>query len=497
MEEILAKIAEVNSVVYNFVWVTIGIVLLLGSGFICTVITKAFQFTHFGHWVKETIGSIFTDKNVNDKSDKRNISQFQALCTALSATVGTGNISGTATAIVFGGPGAIFWMWVAAILGMMTNFSENVLGIFYRRKNEQGEWCGGAMYYLKDGLGAKKGCKWIGSILAVLFSIFCIFASFGIGNLSQMNSIAVNLDSAFGIPNWFTGAAFVIIAGLVIVGGLKRIASVTEKIVPTMVVLYLIGTIAIFIANIDMAGAVFASIFKNAFGVDAVAGGFAGIVMKEVVTWGCKRGVFSNEAGLGSSVMVHSCSNVKEPVKQGMWGIFEVFVDTLIVCTLSAFAVLSSGVVDLTTGQIVASGITEASALVGASFETLFGGFGKYFIAIAILLFAFSTVLGWSVYGTKAWEYLFGTKATIVYKVIFVSMVFVGPMLHSSLAWDVSDTFNGLMMIPNLIGVIVLSPVVYKITKNYVDRVIKGKHVEPMLSVFKEINEEHSKEVIK
>lgn len=496
MEEFLAKVAEINGVIYNFVWVTIGIALLLGSGVLCTIVTKGFQFAHFKHWVKETIGSLFTDKGVNDKSDKRNISQFQALCTALSATVGTGNISGTATAIVFGGPGAIFWMWVAAILGMMTNFSENVLGIFYRRKNEKGEWCGGAMYYLKDGLGKKKGCKWIGAILAVLFSIFCIFASFGIGNLSQMNSIAVNLDSAFGIPNWITGAVFVIIAGLVIVGGLKRIASVTEKLVPTMVVLYLIGTIAILIANIDMVGAVFASIFKNAFGIDAVAGGFAGIVMKEVVTWGCKRGVFSNEAGLGSSVMVHSCSNVKEPVKQGMWGIFEVFVDTIIVCTLSAFAILSSGVVDLATGQILVNGM-EASALVGASFETLFGSFGRYFIAIAILLFAFSTVLGWSVYGTKAWEYLFGTKATIIYKVIFVAMVFVGPMLRSSLAWDISDTFNGLMMIPNLIGVITLSPVVYKITKNYVDRRIKGKNVEPVVSVFKDINDEYAKEVTK
>ena len=496
MDAFIAKIAEVNGIINTFVWVTIGLVLLLGTGLLCTVITKAFQFTYFRHWIKETLGSLLTDKNVTDKSDKRNISQFQSLCTALAATVGSGNIAGVATAIVSGGPGAIFWMWVAAILGMMTNFSENVLGIFYRRKNVRGEWCGGAMYYLKDGLGKKKGCKWIGAVLAVLFCIFCLLASFGIGNLSQMNSIAINLNSAFSIPNWATGIAFVIIAGLVVVGGIKRIAAVTEKLVPGMVLLYLIGTIAIFVANIDMAGAVFASIFKNAFGIEAVAGGFAGIVMKEVVTWGCKRGVFSNEAGLGSSVMVHSCSNVKEPVKQGMWGIFEVFVDTIIVCTLSAFAVLSSGVVDLATGHILVSGV-EASALVGAAFETLFGGVGRYFIAVAIMLFAFSTVLGWSVYGTKAWEYLFGTKSTIIYKIIFVCAVFVGPMLHSSLAWDVSDTFNGLMMIPNLIGVIVLCPVVYKITKNYIDRHIKGKHVEPMLSVFPEINAEHSKEVIK
>ena len=496
MEEFLAKVAEVNGVIYNFVWVKIGIVLLLSAGVICTIVTKGFQFAYFRHWMKETIGSLFTDKNVTDKSDKRNISQFQALCTALSATVGTGNIAGVAAAIVVGGPGAIFWMWIAAILGMMTNYSENVLGIFYRRKNIKGEWCGGAMYYLKDGLGAKKGCKWIGAVLAVLFCIFCIMASFGIGNLSQMNSIAVNLDSAFGVPNWATGAAFLILSALVIVGGLKRIAAVTEKLVPGMVLLYLIGTVAIFIVNIDMAGAVFSSIFSNAFGIEAAAGGFAGIAMKEVVTQGCKRGVFSNEAGLGSSVMVHSCSNVKEPVKQGMWGIFEVFVDTIIVCTLSAFAVLSSGVVDLETGAIIIEEVSS-SALVGAAFETLFGSLGRYFIAIAIMLFAYSTVLGWSVYGTKAWEYLFGTKSTIIYKIIFVSAIFVGPMLHSSLAWDISDTFNGLMMIPNLIGVVTLCPIVYKITQNYVDRHIKGKHVEPVLSVFKEINDENSKEVIR
>ncbi|MBE6900659.1 MAG: alanine:cation symporter family protein [Ruminococcaceae bacterium] len=492
MEEFLAKVAEVNGVIYDFVWVKIGIVILLGAGVICTVFTKGFQFVYFKHWIKETIGSLLTDKNVTDKSDKRNISQFQALCTALSATVGTGNIAGVAGAIAVGGPGAIFWMWIAAILGMMTNFSENVLGIFYRRKNIKGEWCGGAMYYLKDGLGAKKGCKWIGAILAVLFCCFCIFASFGIGNLSQMNSIAVNLNSAFGIPNWATGILFVILSALVIVGGIKRIAAVTEKLVPGMVLLYLIGTIAIFIVNIDMAGAVFSSIFRGAFGIEAVAGGFAGVAIKQVITQGCKRGVFSNEAGLGSSVMVHSCSNVKEPVKQGMWGIFEVFVDTIIVCTLSAFAVLSSGVVNIETGEIVAEGIAS-SALVGAAFETLFGKIGSMFIALAILLFAYSTILGWSVYGTKAWEYLFGTKSTIIYKVIFVAIVFVGPMLHSSLAWDISDTFNGLMMIPNLIGVVVLCPVVYKITRNYIDRHIKGKDVEPMVSVFKDINDEYGK----
>lgn len=500
MVDFIQNVTEINDQINSFVWVTIGLVLLIGTGILCTLVTKFFQFTHFGHWIKETLGSIFSH-DTNDKSDKHNISQFQSLCTALASTVGTGNIAGVATAIVSGGPGAIFWMWIAAILGMMTNFSENVLGIFYRRKNEKGEWCGGAMYYLKDGLGSKKYFKQVGAVLAALFCIFCLLASFGIGNLSQMNSIAVNLDSAFSVPRWITGSAFVIIAGLVIVGGIKRIAAVAEKIVPFMVLLYILGTITIFVLNIEKAGAVFGSIFSSAFGIKAVAGGFAGIIVKDVVTWGFKRGVFSNEAGLGSSVMVHSCSNAKEPVKQGMWGVFEVFSDTLIVCTLTAFSILSSGVVDLSTGQIIATDTfgktVESSALAASAFETVFGNPGGIFIALAIMLFAFTTVLGWSVYGTKAWEYLFGTKSTIIYKVIFVCTIIIGPLLHSSLAWDISDTFNGLMMIPNLIGVVVLSPVVYKITQNYVDRVIKHKHVEPVLSAFKELNDEHSKEVTK
>ena len=488
----MQTITDVNSLINGLVWGWPALILLAFTGVLMTCLTKFYQISHFKYWVSHTIGQIFGDSRITAHTKDQSISQFQSLCTALAATVGTGNIAGVATAIVLGGPGAIFWMWVAAILGMMTNFSENVLGIFYRRKNIKGEWCGGAMYYLKDGLGAKKGCKWIGAILAVLFCCFCLLASFGIGNLSQMNSIAVNLNSAFSIPNWATGIAFVILSALVIVGGLKRIAAVTEKLVPGMVVLYIVGSLAICIANIDMFGAVFGSIFSNAFGIEAAAGGFAGIAMKEVVTQGCKRGVFSNEAGLGSSVMVHSCSNVKEPVKQGMWGIFEVFVDTMIVCTLSAFTILSSGVVDLETGAILVEGISS-SALAGAAFETLFGKAGSMFIAIAIMLFAYSTTLGWSVYGTKAWEYLFGTKSTIIYKIIFVSAIFIGPMLHSSLAWDISDTFNGLMMIPNLIGVLVLCPIVYKITNNYIERKIKNKDVEPVLSVFEDLNTESSK----
>lgn len=488
-------ITKVNSAVNGFVWGIPMLVLLVGTGILMTVLTKFFQLSHIGHWFKNTIGGIFKDKHVTKHTgkDDQSISQFQSLCTALAATIGTGNIVGVASALIAGGPGAIFWMWIVAFFGMMTNYSENVLGIYYRRKNEKQEWCGGAMYYLKDGLGSYKGCKQIGAILAVLFSIFCLLASFGIGNMSQVNSISANMEAAFSIPPYVTGVVLLILAAFVIIGGLKRIASVTEKLVPFMAIAYIVGALVIFFMNIGQVGAIFTAIFKGAFGLKAVGGGIVGSGVKMALTWGMKRGVFSNEAGLGSSVMVHSNSNVREPVRQGMWGIFEVFADTMIVCTLTAFAVLSSGLIDLETGAVLSE--SSGSALVGEAFATVFGSFGPAFIALAILLFAFSTVLGWSHYGSKAWEYLFGTKSTIAYKIVFVLMIFVGATMNLSLAWDLSDTFNGLMAIPNLIGVISLSPIVMKITKNYVDRILKQKDVKPMLSVFPEINDEHAQEI--
>ncbi len=488
-------ITKVNSAINGFVWGIPMLVLLVGTGILMTVLTKFFQLSHIGHWFKNTIGGIFSDKHITKHTDKedQSISQFQSLCTALAATIGTGNIVGVASALIAGGPGAIFWMWIVAFFGMMTNYSENVLGIYYRRKNERNEWCGGAMYYLKDGLGSYKGFKQIGAVLAVLFSIFCVLASFGIGNMSQINSISGNMKSAFGIPTYVTGIALLILAALVIVGGLKRIASVTEKLVPFMAIIYVVGALIIFFMNIDQCGAIFSAIFKGAFGLRAVGGGIVGSGVKLALTWGMKRGVFSNEAGLGSSVMVHSSSNVKEPVRQGMWGIFEVFADTMIVCTLTAFVVLSSGLVDLETGAILSS--SEGSALVGEAFATRFGSAGPMFIAIAILLFAFSTVLGWSHYGSKAWEYLFGTKSMIAYKIVFVLMIYVGATMNLGLAWDLSDTFNGLMAIPNLIGVLSLSPIVMKITRNYVARTLKKEEVSPMLSAFPEIEETHAEEL--
>ncbi len=490
-------ITNVNSVINSFVWGIPMLILLVGTGILMTFLTKFFQLSHIGHWWKNTIGGIFHDKHITKHTDKedQSISQFQSLCTALAATIGTGNIVGVASALISGGPGAIFWMWIVAFFGMMTNYSENVLGIYYRRKNEKNEWSGGAMYYLKDGLGSYKGFKQVGAVLAVLFSIFCVLASFGIGNMSQINSISGNMKSAFGIPTYITGIVLLILAALVIVGGLKRIASVTEKLVPFMAVIYVVGALALFFMNIDQCGAVFSAIFKGAFGLRAVGGGIVGSGVKMALTWGMKRGVFSNEAGLGSSVMVHSSSNVKEPVRQGMWGIFEVCADTMIVCTLTAFAVLSSGLVDLETGAVLSS--SEGSALVGEAFATKFGSIGPMFIAIAILLFAFSTVLGWSHYGSKAWEYLFGTKSMMIYKVVFVLMIYVGATMNLGLAWDLSDTFNGLMAIPNLIGVISLSPVVLHITQNYVARTLKKEDVKPLLSAFEDIQRMQEKELAK
>ncbi len=497
MEKIYDLISGVNDSINGFVWGVPMLVLLVGTGIVMTFVTKWFQIVHAKQWFSKTIGSVFKkDSKARDRSDKHSISQFQSLCTALAATVGTGNIAGVATAIVAGGPGAVFWMWFAAFFGMMTNYSENVLGIYFRRRNIKGDWCGGAMYYLEDGLGGKKNMRAVGKILAILFSIFAVLASFGIGNLAQVNTISANLNMVFSVNPYLTGVVLVTLVALIIIGGLKRIASVTERLVPFMVVIYILGTITIFIMHITKIGAIFAAIFKFAFGFKAVAGGVVGITVKKAVTMGFKRGVFSNEAGLGSSVMVHSASNVKEPVVQGMWGVFEVFADTIIVCTLTAFAILSSGLVDLSTGE-VAKGV-EGGTMVATVFQSTFGQVGAYFVAIAIFMFAFSTVLGWSFYGTKAWEYLFGTKSTVAYKIVFTAIVFVSaiiPDTYAKLPWDISDTFNGLMAIPNLIGVLSLSGVVYKITKNYVERRIKNKSVEPVLSYFSDIQAESKKAI--
>ena len=508
----LDKIAEINGSINGVVWGVWGLALLIGTGIIVTLCTKVFQISHLGHWWKNTIGSLFKKDVIGHTKEKGSISPFQALCTALAATVGTGNIAGVAAAICLGGAGAVFWMWVAAFFGMMTNFAENALGIYYRRKNANNEWSGGAMYYLRDGLGSKKGCRWIGKVLAVLFCIFTMLASFGIGSMGQVNKIVANVAAAFDVKalssvtvfggislyNIIIGVVIMILTALITLGGLKRIANVAEKIVPFMVVLFVAGSLVIIGINYDAIIPAFKAIFVNAFKPQAfVGGGIGGVII--AMTNGFKRGVFSNEAGLGSSVMVHSNSTIKEPVKQGMWGIFEVFADTMVVCTMTALVVLTSGglnggVFNVETGA-VAAGLSDAT-LVGGAFNEVFswGNIGQRFVAIAMFLFAFTTVLGWSHYGSKAWEYLFGAKTTFIFRIIHVITVIFGAVLTSSLAWDISDTFNGLMMVPNLIGVLALTPLVVKITKNYVDRNIRKKDVKPMLSYKDDVNEEESVE---
>jgi len=508
---ILDKIASINGEVNSFIWGTFGLALLIGTGVLITCCTKLFQVSRLGLWWKNTIGSLFKKDVIGHTKEKGAISPFQALCTALAATIGTGNIAGVAAAICIGGAGAVFWMWIAAFFGMMTNYAENVLGIYFRRKNKEGEWSGGAMYYLRDGLGGYKfedkntkvSFKPAGKVLAVLFCIFTMLASFGIGSMGQVNKIVANVASAFeaeslssvtilggiSLYNLIIGVVVMALAALIILGGLKRIASVAEKIVPFMVVLFVVGSLVIIGTNYQHIIPAFESIFVNAFSPEAfVGGGIGGIIV--AMTNGFKRGVFSNEAGLGSSVMVHSNSTVKEPVKQGMWGIFEVFADTMIVCTMTALVVLTSGIFNAQTGDI-AGGYTDATLVAGA-FNTVFswGGIGEKFIAVAMFLFAFTTILGWSHYGAKAWEYLFGTKTTFIFRIIHIITIIFGAVLTSSLAWDISDTFNGLMMVPNLVGVIVLCPLVVKITKNYVDRKVKKKDVAPMLSYDENIQKE-------
>ena len=511
MEIFLQHLANVNDSINTFIWVTLGLFLLLGTGVLTTLITGFFQITHLKHWWEKTGGGILR-KDVHSKADHSNVSQFQALCTALAATIGTGNLAGVAAAICLGGPGAIFWMWVAAFFGMMTNFSENVLGIYFRRRDSHGEWCGGAMYYLKDGLGKICGYEKIGKVLAVLFSCFAILASFGIGNLGQVNKIVKNVEATFfaGAQHhvlWGEGAnqitsvslgigiVLMIIAFCIILGGLRRIASVTEKLVPFMAIVYILGGLIICAMHIKLLPAAFISIFRFAFGIKAVAGAATGIAIKTIITQGCKRGVYSNEAGLGSSVMVHSNSNVKEPVKQGLWGIFEVFADTMVVCTMTALLILTSGYIDLHTG-LPAEGVNDA-VLVAKVFTDAFGAFGGYFIALAMFLFAFTTVLGWSHYGSKAIDYLLGLKAVIFYRVFFCLLVVTGALMTSSLAWDLSDTFNGLMLVPNLIGVIAMSPLVVKITRNYVARKLHGKAEEPVLSYDEAVQKEMAEAVAK
>ncbi len=466
MQGLVEAIQNINTAVNNVVWGIPMLVLLLAVGIYLTVGTGFFQITKFGYALKNTIFAVFRNKSVVKTKDKNAISQFQALATALAATVGTGNIVGVATAIAAGGAGAIFWMWVSAFFGMMTKYAEIVLGIYFRHKNEKGEWVGGPMYYIEKGLHQ----KW----LSVLFAVFCLLASFGIGSIAQVNGISTAMQSSFRVPGFVTGIVVCAIAAVIIIGGMKRIVTVTEKFVPLMALLYVVGAIAVIAANYRNILPAFGEIFQSAFTLRSVGGGVMGYGIARAMRYGFARGVFSNEAGLGSSVLVHSSADVDEPVLQGLWGIFEVFFDTVVICTLTALAIL-------TTGAHRVEGLEGVNVTMYA-FESVFGKFGSYIVSIGIVLFAFSTLLGWSVYGCRVAEYLGGRKFMQVYKVIFLIVVFIGSVSSVQLVWDLSDTFNGLMALPNLVGVLFLSPLVFRITKNYRQRVFRHESVAPMRS---------------
>ena len=489
----METVVRINDATNGFVWGTFGLALLIGTGLICTVITGFFPITHLLHWWKNTFGNI--NKKARIINDAGALSQFRAFCTALCAVIGTGNIAGVSTAICVGGPGAVLWMWVAAFFGMMLKYSEIVMGMYYRRRNSEGAWSGGPMYYLQDGLGSIKHCKKLGRFLGILFCIFTVLASFGIGNMGQINKITINFQSTFladiesellwGAPkiNWIIGVILMFTMAVILMGGFRRVAAVSEKLIPFMSIMYIVGCLIMVLIHVTKVPDMFSAIFRFALGTDAIKGGAAGTAVQlalNTIKNGCKRGVFSNEAGLGSSVMVHSNSCAREPVRQGMWGIAEVFLDTMVICTLTALVVLSSGAIDLTTG-IINEGVND-STLVAKAFGATLGKPGEWFVVLAITLFAFTTVLGWSYYGAKVTEYLFGVICARVYRVIFIFLIILGAVMESNLAWDISDTFNGLMMIPNLIGLLVQIPLIIKLTRNYIDRRIKGKDIVPMLS---------------
>ena len=461
----MEQFMKINTAVNGFVWGPVMPVLLVGTGIYLSIAVGFIQFTKIGYWWKNTIGKIFKKGEAGDGE----ITPLQAVSTALASTVGTGNIAGVTGAIILGGPGAVFWMWVSALFGMVTKFSEVTLAVKYRERNEKGDWCGGPMYYIKNGLGPK--WKWLGGVFAVLGAI----AAFGIGNIAQVHSIADSVKSVAVAFNenaasretmicLITGICVAIFVALVLLGGVKRIGQVTEKLVPLMAVIYIVCALIVVFANISAVPGVFASIFKGAFNPAAVTGGAAGMSIKLAMTKGVGRGVFSNEAGLGSAPIAHAATSEKNPVKQGLYGIFEVFMDTIVICTLTSLVVLCSGAADGNYGNAAAAGVS--TTVVG--FSSVFGAkAGSVILAVGLLLFATSTILGWALYGTRCAEFLFGSKIIRPYQIIFCLVVVAGAVADLTLVWDISDTLNGLMSIPNLIALLLLSPVVIKVTKEH------------------------------
>lgn len=456
----LHTIESINSVINDFIWGVPAMICIIGVGLYLSVRTRFLQIRKFGYAIQTTIGRMFRKKEASDGA----LTPFQAVCTALAATVGTGNIAGVAGAIAIGGPGAVFWMWISAILGMCTKFFEVTLAVHFRERNADGDLVGGPMYYIKNGLG--KNWRW----LAYLFAGFGVLTVFGTGNATQVNTITTAIDSALlnyhvistdtvPVMNWIIGIAITFLVGLILLGGVKRIGQVTERLVPFMAVLYIVLALGVVVFHFQNIPAVFASIFEGAFHPSAVTGGVIGsffLSMKK----GVSRGIFSNEAGLGTGSIAHACADTRKPVKQGLFGIFEVFADTIVICTLTALVILCSGV-------SVPYGEAAGAELTIAGFTATYGNWVSIFTAVAMCCFAFSTILGWGLYGARCIEFLFDAKVIKPFMVAYSLVAILGATVELGLLWSIAETFNGLMAIPNLIAVFLLSGTVVKMTKEY------------------------------
>ena len=465
--------AEIIKKLNDIAWGPWMLVLLVGTGIYLSIRVGFIQFGKFGYVMKNTIGKVFSKQEAGEGE----VTPFQAVTTALAATVGTGNIAGVTGAIAIGGPGAVFWMWVSALFGMVTKYAEVVLAIRYRERNDKGDWVGGTMYYIKNGLG--NSFNW----LAILFSLLGALAALGTGNMTQVNTIASSINNAIDAFGGNTAATSLVVMGqavpyssiiigviiavvvaLVLFGGIKRIGAVAEKLVPFMAIVFIFCSLSVVFSNFGSLGKVIGMIFKGAFSAEAALGGAFGITIMQTIQKGVGRGVFSNEAGLGSAPMAHAASSESDPVKQGLYGIFEVFMDTIVICTLTALTVLCAveGGVPIVWGQ------SAGTELVGAAFATVFGGkIGSLIVAVSISLFALTTILSWSLYGSRCCEYLLGTKAVPVYQILFIIVIVIGAMLKLELVWNISDTLNGFMAVPNLVALLGLSGVVINVTKEY------------------------------
>jgi AGCS family alanine or glycine:cation symporter len=440
------QIAAANSWLNGYVWGWPMIVLLLGTGIVLTVLTGAVQFRYLGFALREVLGKL-TSKSTEPGS----VSPFQAVATALASTVGVGNIAGVSTAISIGGPGALFWLWVSGLLGMCTKFAEIVIAMHYREKDATGNMRGGAMYTLKRGLGL----PWLGAVFAGLVAL----AAFGIGNMVQANSVADSLRATFGVSPSVTGIVLAALAAVVILGGIRRIGEVTEILVPFMAVLYLGGGIVILLRFAGEVPGAVALVFESAFSGAAATGGFAGATVMMALRFGVARGLFSNEAGLGSAPMVHAAARTDHPVRQGLYGIFEVFIDTILVCTVTGLVILCTG---------VWSGGATGAALAGEAFSVgLPGTAGNVVVTTSLLLFAFSTLIGWSYYGETGVVYLFGAGATKPYRVLWLVFIYLGAIGSLHLVWDIADTLNGLMALPNLVSVLASIPLLLRLKREF------------------------------